>query len=219
MLLFDTTELKISHYPSGNALISAIGGHAAKLDLLFLEIALPDISGLRVAAALRKAAVQLDIIFLTELERYVYDGYIYHAYDYLIKPISAKKIGISIRRYASEHFSNTERYLTITSKGQLERLELRRIRYFESRERKVAAVLDDREVEFYYKMGDLFEAIRKDGFWRCHQSYVINGNHVACLRNREVVLVDGTALPVSKRYMPEIKAQLSKSSLQKGAIE
>jgi len=218
MLLFDTTELKISHYPTGKALIDTMSGNGSKPDLLFLGVALPDICGLRVAAALRKASVRLDIIFLTELERYVYDGYVYHAYDYLIKPISAKKIGISIRRYVSEHFSNTDRYLSITSKGMVERLELSRIRYFESRERKVAAILDDREVEFYYKMGDLFEVIQKDGFWRCHQSYVINGNFVACLHNHEVILVDGTALPVSKRYLSEIKSQLSKSSLQRGAI-
>lgn len=219
MLLFDTTEIKISHYPSGNALINAVSGSGAKPDLLFLEIALPDISGLRIAAALRKAKVDLDIIFLTELERYVYDGYVYHAYDYLIKPVSAKKIGVSIRRYVSERYSNTDRYLTITTKGQVERLELRKIRYFESRERKIAAIMDDRTVEFYHKMGDLFEVVQKDGFWRCHQSYVINGNHVACLHSNEVILVDGTALPVSKRYLPELRTQLSKSSLQKGAIQ
>jgi len=218
MLLFDTTEIKISHYPTGNALINAVSS-GVKLDLLFLEIALPDISGLRIASALRKTKVDVDIIFLTELERYVYDGYVYHAYDYLIKPVSAKKIGVCLRRYVSERYSNTDRYLTIRTKGRVERLELRKIRYFESRERKIAAIMEEREVEFYHKMGELYEVIQKDGFWRCHQSYVINGSHVACLHNHEVILVDGTALPVSKRYMQELRTQLSKSSLQKGAVQ
>lgn len=209
-LLFDTTELQITQFPSGKAVLTALENRKFHVDLLFLEIALPDMNGLRVASALRAAACQADIIFLTELERYVFDGYVYHAFDFLIKPISAKKISICIRRYISEKFSAKGQFLTISSKGYTERLELQKVRYFESRQRKVAAILEERTVEFYQKMGDLYEVVQRAGFLRCHQSYVVNLSQIAVLHNHELVLLDGTPLPISKRYLPEVREQLLK---------
>lgn len=216
-LLFDTVEIRVTQFPSGQALLTAMENRTLHIDLLFLEIALPDMNGLRVASSLRAAAYKADIIFLTELERYVYDGYIYHAYDYLIKPISAKKIGVCIRRYISEKFGAKESYLTIASKGHTERLNLRKVRYFESRQRKIAAIMEDRTVEFYQKMGDLFQVIQNAGFIRCHQSYVVNTAQIAALQSSELLLLDGTPLPVSKRYLPDIRTLMQNSSIQGGA--
>ena len=216
VLLFDTVEIRVTHFPTGQALLQALERRTLHVDLLFLEVALLDMNGLRVASALRAAACKVDIIFLTELERYVYDGYIYHAYDYLIKPITAKKISVCIQRYVSEKFCNKKAYLTIASKGNTERINLWKVRFFESRQRKVAAIMEDREVEFYQKMGDLFGRIQDAGFIRIHQSYVVNASQIAALHNHEVVLLDGTPLPVSKRYITEVRDHLLRSSVRGG---
>lgn len=212
VLLFDTVEIRVVHFATGQQLLQAMEQRKLCIDLLFLEVALPDMNGLRVASGLRAAAYRADIIFLTELERYVYDGYIYHAYDYLIKPISAKKIGGCIQRYVSEKFCNNKTYLTVASKGSTDRINLWKVRYFETRQRKIAAMLDDGEVEFYQKMGDLFDAIQESGFIRVHQSYVVNLSQITALHSHEVVLLDGTAIPVSKRYLTQVRDQLLRSS-------
>ena len=212
-LLFDTVELRVFHYASGKELLDALQSETFCVDLLFLEIALPDINGLRVAAELRSSEKKLDIIFLTELERYVYDGYIYHAYDYLIKPVSAKKIGLCMRRYVTEKFGAKEAYLVIKAGGNTERINLNKVRYFESRQRKVAAIMDDRTVEFYKKMGDLFTLVEKSGFLRCHQSYAVNASQIMSMHNHEIVLQDGTPLPVSKRYLTEVRDHLLSTSV------
>lgn len=216
-LLFDTMDIRVTHFTTGQMLIDALEAKKLHVDLLFLEIALPDMNGLRVASAIRAAAYKADIIFLTELERYVYDGYVYHAYDYLIKPISAKKIGACIQRYVSEKFRSKEAYLTVVSKGATERINLWKVHYFESRERKVAAIMADCEVEFYRKMGELFETVQESGFIRVHQSYVVNAAQIAALQSHEVVLLNGQQLPVSKRYLTEVRDYLLRSSVRGGA--
>lgn len=215
-LLFDTTDIRVTQFPTGQQVVDALKNGTFHVDILFLEIALPDMNGLRVASALRAANFQADIIFLTELERYVFDGYAYHAYDYLIKPISAKKIGVCIQRYVREKIKNRETYLTIASKGNTERINLWKVRYFESRQRKVAALLDDYEVEFYQKVGDLFEIIRDSGFIRVHQSYLVNAAMISSMNSHEVALVDGTTIPVSKRYLTEVRDYLMQSSVAGG---
>ncbi|MBP3634461.1 MAG: response regulator transcription factor [Oscillospiraceae bacterium] len=212
-LLFDTMDIRIFHYESGTVLLDALRSEQFCVDLLFLEIALPDMNGLKVAGQLRASEKKLDIIFLTELERYVYDGYVYHAYDYLIKPVSAKRIGLSMRRYIAERFGNKDAFLLIKARGNTERIDLSRVHYFESRQRKVAAIMDDRVVEFYKKMGDLFSVVEKSGFLRCHQSYTVNASLIVSLHNHEIILQDGTPLPVSKRYLPDVRNHLVRTSV------
>lgn len=207
-LLFDTAEIRIFHFQSGQEVLKALENRTLHVDLLFLEIALSDVNGLCVAAALRAAAYKVDIIFLTELERYVYDGYVYHAFDFLIKPISAKKISVCIRRYINEKLDARGNYLTISSKGYTERLDLHKVRYFESRQRKVVAILEDRTVEFYQKLGELFEVVQRIGFIRCHQSYVVNASQIAVLQSHELILLDGTTIPVSKRYLSDVRTYM-----------
>lgn len=213
-ILFDATDIRVTHYPNGREFLTELEKGQCRLDLLFLEIALPDMNGLKIASAIRLAAHKCDIIFLTELERYVYDGYLYHAYDYLLKPVTAKKIGGCVRRYISEKFKNQESYLTVSIKGNTERINLWDILYFESRQRKIAAIMEDREIEFYQKMGDLFAKIERAGFVRVHQSYVVNAGRIAALHSHELVLCEGSVVPVSKRYAADIKHLLQQDVSQ-----
>lgn len=212
-LLFEEGDVIYLQFPTGTAVLQALQVRQQAIDLLFLEVALPDMSGMMLASILRRDGYRLDLIFLTELERYVYDGYVYHAFDYLIKPISAKKISVCMRRYVAERLQTSQKYLTITTKGYTERLNLQKVLYFESCQRKITAVMERHMVEFYQKLGDLYAVVVDAGFLRCHQSYVVNQRQIAALRNQTIVLLNGKEIPVSKRYLTEVKAYMSKPVL------
>lgn len=212
-LLFEESDVNYLQFSTGSAVLQALQVQHKPLDLLFLEVALPDMNGMVLASMLRRDGYQLDLIFLTELERYVYDGYIYHAFDYLIKPISAKKISVCMRRYVAERLQSSKKYLTITTKGYTERLNLQQVLYFESCQRKITAMLEQHTIEFYQKLGDLYHVVAGAGFLRCHQSYVVNQRQIAALQNQTIVLLNGKEIPVSKRYLAEVKAYMSRPVL------
>lgn len=60
-------------------------------------------------------------------------------------------------------------------------------------------------VEFYKKMEELLQEIEQKGFFRCHQSYIVNRNYVQGLSASEIVLLNKKRIPVSRRYTAHIR--------------
>ena len=68
-LLFEEGDVTYLQFPTGTAVLQALQVRQQAIDLLFLEVALPDMSGMMLASILRRDGYRLDLIFLTELER------------------------------------------------------------------------------------------------------------------------------------------------------
>lgn len=203
--LFSTTEYVFVHFENGYDCLKMCEQPGAQLDLLFLEINLPKINGLRVAQTLRKRAVPIDIIFITELKQFVYEGYAYHAYDFLVKPTSAKTIGKVLQRYVEERLSNRNEFLHVFVGGSMQEIRLDYVCYFESRKRKIAAVMQKKELEFYLTMDELASKLDTTQFIRCHRSYFVNVRCISEVQSQQILLSDGSCVPISRAYIKQIR--------------
>lgn len=130
----------------------------------------------------------------------------------LLKPIARKSaeeiIGEAVESYMTRFRKPDEmRMFVIENHGSRELVELDKIRYFETREKKVFVNTGCREYGYYDTL-DALEARFSDLFIRCHRSFLVRKSLVAnvMLTKSLVVLTDGTELPLSRSYKPLIKA-------------
>lgn len=201
-LLFPYGDVEIKSFTDGSEVIQAISCGNFPVDLLFLDIHLKQVDGLTTAAFIRDNEVDVDIIFLTASEEYVYQGYFYKAFTYLLKPLDEKRLENELVRYIKEKqgFSGN---ITVYQRGRELHLPLDRILYFKSEKRKITAYMRQGTETFYGKMDEIERLVRTKGFIRCHQSYIVNYNRIDSFSRRELTIL-GVSVPVSRKYYESI---------------
>lgn len=203
-LLFDSTEYRFEFFSKGEELVSR-----RDFQLVFLEIALDgDMNGFETAGKIKYISPETDIIFLTEFGEYIGEGYRYHAFDFLIKPVPMGKLQDTVERYLAEKRKRPADFLSVTANRENIRLPLRDIYFLESQKRKVTARTAEGDAEFYARLDDLENVLKDSGFVRCHQSYLVNARYIRRVNSSELELMGGLRLPVSRTHIKNIKVAL-----------
>lgn len=201
--IFSYDDAEIKFYVSGQQVVDDIEKGGFNLDLLFLDINMPDKDGLDTAKYIRENSVDVDIIFVTVSTEHVFDGYTYKAFSYILKPFDGKRIDEEIGRYMTERFKCTN-CLHITVNSKKEQIFLDKVYYFEGDGRKIRIHQKGDEISFYAKMTDLEKMLKQYGFVRCHQSYLINKKFITGCSRTEVKM-GSDVVPVSRKYQESIK--------------
>lgn len=201
--LFSKTDIEVSYYENGIQIMEAIEKQKFNIDLLLLDIHMSAMDGIATAEYIRRNRVDVDIIFITVSTEYVYEGYTYKAFAYILKPIDEQRMIYELKRYVEEK-EQTEDYLNIPIHGMVQRVALSKIMYFESDVRKIRIHLKREIIEFYAKMDEVEEVVKGKWFFRCHQSYLINKNYVTSVM-RNAITIDGIAIPISRKYQKTMK--------------
>lgn len=170
------------------------------VDLLFLDIRMPDVSGLELARAL---ADPPEIIFTTAHREHAVEGFEVDALDYLVKPIGLSRLLKAVDRYRSTVAAASEDpHWTVRADRRSVRVRIRDIRYVESIRDYVKIVLPGDPILTKKSLTDAADELAPHGFVRIHRSFLINRTHVTAFSSDEVV-VDGKALPVGRTFRQE----------------
>ena len=174
------------------------------LDLLFLDIQMPELNGLELS---RLVGTQVKVIFTTAFEQYAVEGFKVDALDYLLKPISypeflrAAHKALRWKEMAEAASSLEVREIAdalfVRSGNKFVKVQLSHILYIEGMQDYVKIYLDDNSqpVVTLNTMKD-FEESLSFPFLRIHRSYIINFDKVTMVeRNR--VFLGGTYVSVS----------------------
>lgn len=172
-------------------------------DLIFLDINMPELSGIELINLLPK---EQKIIFTTAYSEYAIESYEYNVVDYLLKPISFKRFMMAIMKASQlipagnspAHTSNTEEWLFAKSDKKMIRINLSDILYFEALKEYVCIHTKTQKIITYKRMKDLLDRL-PDHFTRIHNSYIVNGNHIAKVEGN-YVLIDNKSLPIGISY-------------------
>ncbi|MBV7529313.1 LytTR family DNA-binding domain-containing protein [Chitinophaga sp. sic0106] len=178
------------------------------VDLIFLDIQMPDLNGIELARIIGKGP---KIIFTTAYKQYAYDGFELNAVDYLLKPFSMERFEKAIEKVfalsSQQQELPAENYLVVHSSYQVVRIRLDRIRYIESRKDYLQIHLHDGPpVWTLMTMKKVVECLPAEQFSRIHRSYVVPVNGVRSVSNRRVKLNCGIILPVGDSYHEFLKA-------------
>jgi DNA-binding LytR/AlgR family response regulator len=188
-------DCSVSTYESAEALLTAIQG-GAQFHILLLDVMMEGLDGMELAAALRKLGDSTAIIFISSNRELALRGYEVSAARYLAKPLREEQLREALV-YCYKTFCEKKEILLPTSKGQ-RGIPLSDILYAEAMERVTKLALTDQTEEISMKFSDLSALLPERQFIPCHRSYLVNLEHIAYIRSRDLELTTGEVLPVSR---------------------
>lgn len=203
--LSNNIEIDIEEFEKGHSLIDAYIKDLPKYNIIFLDILLGDINGLKVAKVIREKDILAKVILLSSSKEYILDGYDVAAMSYLIKPATEEKIEKNLLRAIKESNINSIDSYEANKSGKTIIFDLKDIFYFEARLGKVILHKKDSTFEFYEKINSIDKKLNKKGFERCHRSYIINISKIKEFKNTEVILANEESIPIGRKYKGNIK--------------
>ncbi|WP_294551200.1 LytTR family DNA-binding domain-containing protein [uncultured Pseudoflavonifractor sp.] len=192
-------ELETAHtvtaFPSAEALESALT-HGASFDLLCLDIIMDGKSGMELARELREYNDQVSILFITSSETHLKEGYSVRPLQYLFKPVRRDELEEALK--TDLRLYHQPRNLSLRSAGQTVVLPLSDILYLESRNHTLDVCTEKGRQTFWISLSEVERLLPPGRFCRCHNSYLVNMEHINQIGRREVTLSNGVKLPVSR---------------------
>lgn len=198
-------EIKVSPYYDGLDLIEK---YDPTVDLIFLDIQMKLVDGLRTAEKIRQMDEKVGIIFLTTLTQYGLEGYKYRAADYIIKPIRYVRLRDELNRFLSMSRQDASPSLIIKNDSGKYKIFLKSLRYIETFNRNLLFHTEQEKIICYKSMKEVEQDLKGQGFARSHSSYLVNLFYIKGVQKLEITLVTGEFLPISqpkrKQFMEEL---------------
>lgn len=175
------------------------------VDLLFLDIKMPDITGIELLNSLPTAPM---VIFTTAYSQYAVDGFELNAIDYLLKPFSLARFVKACNKALEYKLVRSKEplpYIFIKTGYEEEKVMLNDLLYIEADGNYLTYVLNDRKLLSRQNMMDALRLLPAGQFVRVHRSYIIA---VAAVQkvSRYELLVGEKLIPVGASYEEQVAA-------------
>ena len=174
------------------------------IDLIFLDIQMPEMSGIDFLKSLHKKP---KVIFTTAYSDYAIEGYQLDVVDYLLKPFSFERFLQAVNK-AVDLISSTSNplekdYLLVKSEHKVHKIKYEDIHYIQSMREYVAYFLPKRKILALNSLKKLEEELPSDQFIRIHKSYIIPIQKVTTLEGN-MVHIGNEKLPIGNLYKEEV---------------
>ena len=176
------------------------------VDLLFLDIQMPHITGIEFIRALSKPP---KVIFTTAYEQYALQGFELDVVDYLLKPISYERF-LKAAWKARDYFALREEktataspYMFAKANGKLEKINFDEILFIEGMENYAAIYFDNKKLIIHTTIKALLEKLPAGRFIQTHKSYIAAINKVESIEGN-ILHIQKHQVPVSKYLRDEV---------------
>ncbi len=186
----------------------AIGGgeflRNNKIDLLFIDINMPDITGIELVRSLKDKPAT---IFTTAYKHFALEGFELEAIDYLLKPIAFERFEKAVKRaieFQALRFPDKQssgEHFFVRSEYRLVKVDIDEILYIEGLEDYIKIHFSNaKPILTLMTLKSVLEKLPEEKFKRIHRSYIIPVSKVESILNRKVKLINSIELPVSDSY-------------------
>lgn len=186
--------------------------------LILLDIQMHGENGVSLAKYLREMDEKLEILFITALPDYIEVGYDVAALHYLVKPVKKDRLFQCLDKAVKKDIRESYLLLT-TAEGEKIRIFQKDISYIESFAHTVQIHYKGVCAEIRCGINTLEGQLEKERFVRCHRSYIAGLGFTARLKKNELMLDDGTVIPISRRLFPEVNRAFVSYYLREGPEE
>lgn len=203
----------LADFSNGLEALTYLRNH--QVDLIFLDIKMPDISGLDLTRAMQEKPM---VIFTTAFAEYAVDAFELDAIDYLLKPFdfarflkSADKALVTGQTQPlAQDIQRLEKDFMLVKDGRnLVKIDLKLVRFIKGQKDYVMFVMNEKKVMTLMNMRDLERKLPAHLFIRIHQSYIVNMQYVESILN-DKVSIGGEYLPISQSYKLAFKIFMNK---------
>jgi len=203
--------------------LEALSGITAEdeIDIIFLDIEMPHLSGIELAKELRPKA--RSIIFTSAYNRSL-EAFEVRANHYLLKPINLAKFTQTVMGIIDNELSKTDgqgkniKFFKTGEKGKLSRIHKQDILYFESAKNYVSMVTAEKKELVYLTLKEVEKIFNKDLFYRVHRSHVINAKKIQKIVGNTINLGQGYQVQMGGTYKSNLLKFLEEKTLLTGRI-
>lgn len=171
-----------------------------KTDLLFLDIKMPDISGIELSESLQNPPM---IIFTTAYSEHAVEGFELDAVDYLLKPFSMarflKACSKAHELYLLKNKTEPVNYIFLKDGYEQVKVMLEDILYIEAAGNYLNIFTTAKKITTRLTINEAIDLLPKNQFERIHRSYIVAKNKVSKF-NRQSVFINELELPVGANY-------------------
>jgi len=181
------------------------------VDLLFLDIQMPHITGVEFLRAIKNPP---KVIFTTAYTQYAIEGFELDVMDYLLKPIPYERF-LKAAWKARDYFALKEQpassvpYIFVKANGKLEKITFSEILFVEGMENYVAIYLDNKKIVTHTTMKSLLEKLPSKDFIQTHKSYVVAIDKIGTIEGNTLHILD-YKVPMSKYLRDEVMGKIVK---------
>lgn len=204
-------DFTLSCFQSGETLLAEIQDKDAEMDLLLLDIDMPELSGLEVAKIVRETDNNSILIFISSYENYVFDTFEYNPFRFVRKSRMKQELPIALRAAEPLYQKNRKRYVVFKCDEGEVRVEQSEITHFEMVKRRLHIYLTDgRVLHIWRTIKELQKELSSDSFSKIHSGCVVNLKYVSGYSGSEITLDTGVRLIASRDGMKTFKEELSR---------
>lgn len=196
-------------------------------DVLFLDIDMPEISGLEFMKLLGQ---KIHIVFTTGHAEYAVEGYNRDIADYLLKPISYSRFVTCCDRVAQKVADAAGKkkdagknffYIQGDNKAKMIKINMEELFYVQSLNNYVIIYHQSDKLVTYLTMKEVEQFLPADKFSRIHKSYLVNDAKIKTIESGHVILHSQpvTALPIGLKYRDQFFSKIRKVTLKRGDWE
>ncbi len=188
-----------------------------KIDLLFLDIQMPKITGIEFIKTLKKRP---EVIITTAYRDYAVESFELDVLDYLLKPISFERFLVSINKFyktarqngISELTDQTQRnetnYFYVKENKRMVKIELDNLCFIESLRDYIKLHTRDKVVITKLPISNIEEKLPEEKFLRIHRSFVVNISKIEAF-NSYSITVQNQELPIGRSYKNSVASVLN----------
>jgi DNA-binding LytR/AlgR family response regulator len=190
-----------------------------KIELIFLDINMPELSGISLSKLLKNPPL---IIFTTAYSEYALESYELKAVDYLLKPIVFDRLLQSVIKVKQllnlvkqeltnqpeKESSSSEQTVFIKSGSEFHQVSIKNIRFIESDGNYVTFHTTKRSILARYKISEVLKLLPSQFFTRVHRSYIVAFKHIETVK-KHCVVIDKKEIPISSNYREGFLAMIT----------
>lgn len=186
-----------------------------KIDLVFLDINMPDLDGLQFLNSLQLREKPM-IIFTTAYSEYAIDGFHHNAIDYLLKPIEFEKFISAVNKAHNHHNllhqkvteGNTKKHslddiLLIKDGGKTFPIKFSEILFIQGSGNYVTYHTEQKKIMSLQNLNDLETLLPESLFMRVHRSYIIAKDQISFVEKHQIT-IKKTSIPLGKTYRKKV---------------
>lgn len=188
-----------------------------QVDLMFVDINMPDLSGMDFVKSLINKP---QVVFITAYREYALEGFKVDAIDYLLKPVgyadffkSANKARLWFE--LNDHplkKTEIEEEIFVKSESKIVRIKIDEILYVESANEYIKIFSDNNEMTIsLMRLKDFDFKLPQLRFMRIHRSFIINLNKIKAVEKNRVILNSGKAVPIGELFRENFQTYLDKT--------
>ncbi len=167
-----------------------VTGYSADYDVIFLDIEMQFLNGIRTAEQIRALDLDVTIVFITYNPQYAMQGYKVNAFDYILKPVTENAVANCLDRALARRKRNQVQYITVSVTGGARKLDISRITYIEVRDHSLIYHTFDGVYEGKGTITEIEEQLPSGLFSRSSRSFLVNLDHVSGIHGNDILVAD-----------------------------